>query len=261
MRELPAYRAAVKLTGKQQFFHGHLHFETKDGLWISDQDASRLDPAKKMPGWGKNGERWLDVNVSKQTLVAYEGEKPVFATLVSTGEAGLQDHEKPPRRSAGSFEFIRSMFRPRWRPTKSEKNSNCVTSRTSNISKTVTPFTVLTGTIASVPRRATVVSTLRRKMLGGFSSSLSRSCLTVGTAFSSRSPEPSSSFIHELKDSLSARKFSRRRPPLLPAAEAPPCPPAGEPAEPCFSAGATGTGLPARTRDAACTSCLGIRRT
>jgi hypothetical protein len=98
-----AYRAAVKLSGKQQFFRGRLHFETKDGLWLSDRDASRLDPAKRMPAWGKAGERWLDVNVTKQTLVAYDGEKPVFATLVSTGEAGLADHETSTATKRGIF--------------------------------------------------------------------------------------------------------------------------------------------------------------
>ena len=30
-------------------------------------------------------ERWLDVSVAEQVLVAYEGERPVFTTLVSTG--------------------------------------------------------------------------------------------------------------------------------------------------------------------------------
>jgi lipoprotein-anchoring transpeptidase ErfK/SrfK len=94
------YWASLKLTGKQSFFQRRLHFETADGTYLSDQDASRLDPAKKMPAWGKNGERWLDVNVSKQTLVAYEGTKPVYATLISTGEAGLEDpaHTKATKR-------------------------------------------------------------------------------------------------------------------------------------------------------------------
>lgn len=31
------------------------------------------------------GERWIDVDIATQTLVAYEGERAVFATLVSTG--------------------------------------------------------------------------------------------------------------------------------------------------------------------------------
>lgn len=33
-------------------------------------------------------ERWVDVSLKDQTLVAYEGAKPVFATLVSTGKGG-----------------------------------------------------------------------------------------------------------------------------------------------------------------------------
>ncbi len=99
------YWSVLKLTGKQSFFQRRLHFETTDGRYISDQDASRLDQAKKMPAWGKNGERWFDVNVSKQTLVAYEGTRAVFATLISTGEAGLEDpaHSKSTKR--GIFRF------------------------------------------------------------------------------------------------------------------------------------------------------------
>jgi hypothetical protein len=97
------YRAAIALTGRRQFFRGRLHEETKDGLWLSDQAASRIDPAKRMPAWGKAGERWLDVNVTKQTLVAYDGERPVFATLVSTGEAGLEDHESSTATKRGIF--------------------------------------------------------------------------------------------------------------------------------------------------------------
>jgi lipoprotein-anchoring transpeptidase ErfK/SrfK len=32
------------------------------------------------------GERWIDVDLATQTLVAFEGRRPVFATLVSTGK-------------------------------------------------------------------------------------------------------------------------------------------------------------------------------
>ena len=97
------YRTAVHLTGKQQFFHGRLHFEVDGGKWLSDQDASRIDPAKRMPAWGKNGERWLDINVTKQTLVAYDGERPVYATLISSGEAGLGDPEHSTATKRGIF--------------------------------------------------------------------------------------------------------------------------------------------------------------
>jgi lipoprotein-anchoring transpeptidase ErfK/SrfK len=36
------------------------------------------------------GERWIDVSISQQTLVAYEGETPVFATLISSGRKGFE---------------------------------------------------------------------------------------------------------------------------------------------------------------------------
>ena len=98
-----AWRSAVALTGKQKFFDGKLHYELRDGGYIDDRSAGRVDPAKRMPAWGKNGEKWLDVNVTKQVLVAYEGTKPVYATLVSTGEAGLDDPETTRSTRRGIF--------------------------------------------------------------------------------------------------------------------------------------------------------------
>jgi hypothetical protein len=97
------YRAVVKLTGKQKFFRKRLHYETADGQYISDLHASRLDPAQRMPAWGKRGEKWIDVNLTKQTLVLYEGEKPVYATLVSSGEAGLEDPKHTTATKRGIF--------------------------------------------------------------------------------------------------------------------------------------------------------------
>ncbi|MBN2714812.1 MAG: L,D-transpeptidase [Deltaproteobacteria bacterium] len=35
-------------------------------------------------------ERWIDVNLTEQTLVAYEGHTPVFATLISSGREGFE---------------------------------------------------------------------------------------------------------------------------------------------------------------------------
>lgn len=97
------YREAVALTGRQQFFHDVLHYETKDGRWLSDRDASRLDPVKKVPGWAAKGERWIDVNITKQALVLYDGVRPVYATLISSGEAGLEDSKSTTATKRGIF--------------------------------------------------------------------------------------------------------------------------------------------------------------
>jgi hypothetical protein len=97
------WRSAVALTGKQKFHKGRLHYEAKDGTYVDDRSAGRVDPAKRMPAWGKNGEKWLDVNITKQVLVAYEGTKAVYATLVSTGESGLDDPETTKATKRGIF--------------------------------------------------------------------------------------------------------------------------------------------------------------
>ena len=81
----------------------HLYYEAADGSYVDDRSAGRVDPAKKMPAWGKHGEKWIDVNITKQVLVAYEGEKPVYTTLVSSGEAGLGDPETSKSTKRGIF--------------------------------------------------------------------------------------------------------------------------------------------------------------
>jgi hypothetical protein len=97
------WRTAVKLTGKQKIEGGHLYYEAEGGFYVDDRSAGRVEPAKKMPAWGKNGEKWIDVNITKQVLVAYEGTKPVFTTLVSSGEAGLGDPETTKSTKRGIF--------------------------------------------------------------------------------------------------------------------------------------------------------------
>jgi hypothetical protein len=91
------FRSLVKLTGKQKFQGGVLHFETSEGFYVDDRHASRVDHAKRWPKWAQEGSKWLDVNLTKQVLVAYEGQKMVYATLVSSGEDGLADPEKSKR--------------------------------------------------------------------------------------------------------------------------------------------------------------------
>lgn len=57
-----------------------------DGEWIRGKDA-RVPTSAPIPEEVTPGARWLDIELATQTLVAYEGERPVFATVVSTGRA------------------------------------------------------------------------------------------------------------------------------------------------------------------------------
>lgn len=55
--------------------------------WLSLRDLRRPVVAAPPPEVDADaGERWIDVDLASQTLVAYEGRRPVFATMVSTGK-------------------------------------------------------------------------------------------------------------------------------------------------------------------------------
>lgn len=97
------YRSAVQLTAKQQIHDGKLYYETTDGHYVDARHASKVEPAKRWPKWAQQGAKWIDVRLSTQVLVAYEGQKMVFATLISSGEDGLADHEGTTATKKGIF--------------------------------------------------------------------------------------------------------------------------------------------------------------
>ena len=86
----------VQLTGDVVTLEGIEYFETDEGWWMRGSDGTRTEPGPLPEKLGGVSEKWVDVNLKRQTLVAFEGEKPVFATIVSSGRSG---HETPP----GSF--------------------------------------------------------------------------------------------------------------------------------------------------------------
>ncbi len=69
---------------EQRELAGHRWFRYAADAWLSDRDARAPTPAE-LPSELRPGERWIDVDIASQVLTAYVGERPVFATLVSTG--------------------------------------------------------------------------------------------------------------------------------------------------------------------------------
>ena len=58
-------------------------------LFIAEPDATVVDVEPKIPPGVKPDQKWMLVRITKGTLVAYEGKKPVYATLVSPGVGGI----------------------------------------------------------------------------------------------------------------------------------------------------------------------------
>jgi hypothetical protein len=117
-----------------------------ESLWIARVDVRVAAVASPPAGIGDD-DKWFDVDRDDQVLVAYEGTKPVYATLVSTGN---WEHEtrrwwRASRRSSRA----RSWRATRSRSTRSPTcRGRCTTTATSRC-------TPRTGTTASVTRSAT----------------------------------------------------------------------------------------------------------
>jgi hypothetical protein len=59
-------------------------YRVGDGEWIGAGDVRVFAPTAPPAGL-QPGERWIDVDLDTQILVAFDGDVPVYATMVSTG--------------------------------------------------------------------------------------------------------------------------------------------------------------------------------
>ncbi|MEM1025848.1 MAG: L,D-transpeptidase [Myxococcota bacterium] len=70
---------------------GEAYLRGWDGRMIAAERVRVARPISR-PAGVQPGEKWIHVNLGEQTLVAYEGDQPIFATLVSSGKPG---HDTP----------------------------------------------------------------------------------------------------------------------------------------------------------------------
>ncbi len=92
IRELGEVERFTPIVIKEYFDRGGKHFAmTKDGLAFRQSSLRVAELTKKPPLVPANA-KWIHIRLSTQTLVAYEGTRPVFATLVS---AGRDEHPTP----------------------------------------------------------------------------------------------------------------------------------------------------------------------
>jgi lipoprotein-anchoring transpeptidase ErfK/SrfK len=88
---------AIQLSGETTEFGKNKYYQTKDGLWIKAGHIRVTEPGPQPEGLGA-GERWIDINLSEQTVVAFEGDRPLYASLISSGKESsvkAKDHRTP----------------------------------------------------------------------------------------------------------------------------------------------------------------------
>jgi lipoprotein-anchoring transpeptidase ErfK/SrfK len=98
------HRSVIALTGKRtDYIEGMRYYETKDGAWVRGVDIGVASAPTNWPETATIGQKWIEVSIRNQTLVLWEGQKPVFMTLVSTGQDGLGDPKTTKSTPLGFF--------------------------------------------------------------------------------------------------------------------------------------------------------------
>ncbi|MBK6516239.1 MAG: L,D-transpeptidase family protein [Polyangiaceae bacterium] len=95
-------RSGWELTGQTHGGERGLH-ETTAGLWLPATGLILGELKKDRAKHAERGRKWISVSIQKQLLIAYEGEKPVYAALVSTGRGGMADPEETFATVRGTF--------------------------------------------------------------------------------------------------------------------------------------------------------------
>lgn len=93
--------AFVALTGKEATVAGKKYVETKDGFWVQEAHLRITRPGPPPVDLAPT-ERYIDINLKTQTLVAFEGTRAVYATLISSGKEN-DDKEKDHRTPTGEW--------------------------------------------------------------------------------------------------------------------------------------------------------------
>ncbi len=89
-----APRSYARLTGQTIAVSGVKYLETKeregtDIVWVAESDATVIEPRAVLPFGVREGQKWVHVRITQGTFVAYDGLRPVYATLISPGAGGV----------------------------------------------------------------------------------------------------------------------------------------------------------------------------
>ena len=75
-------------------------------MWVLQKDTAVIRAWEPRGIPLEKNEKWLDVSIYQGTLVAYEGTRPVFATLISPGLNGYRSRTGPVKKNttpSGTF--------------------------------------------------------------------------------------------------------------------------------------------------------------
>ena len=99
------FHQVLHLTGKFRTVGPLKYWGTADGRYARHRDVITVRRRNAWPDFAEGDQKWIDVSIVTNTMVLYEGKKPVFVTLVSTGRDRLGDPKATASTAQGSFEL------------------------------------------------------------------------------------------------------------------------------------------------------------
>ena len=104
----------VSLTGETKRIDRRTFWQTKHGDWLAEDEAVIPQPRDKTP-WGaplfepdttekqpRGRQTWIQISILGGWLVAFEGTRPVFVTLMSPGSGGPPHGDRDPLETAST---------------------------------------------------------------------------------------------------------------------------------------------------------------
>jgi hypothetical protein len=98
-------RAIVPLSGNARIKAGKRYYQTaKDATeWLAADDIAVVAAPPTWPEAAEKGQKWVDISLRQQTLLLWEGKRPWYATLVSTGRDRMGDPKETLSTPQGQF--------------------------------------------------------------------------------------------------------------------------------------------------------------
>lgn len=103
--EAAPHRAIVPLSGKARIKEGKRFYQTLGDKtrWLRASDIGIVHRPQAWPEPAEKGQKWIDISVAQQVLTLYDGKRPRYATLVSTGRDRFGDPKKDLTTPLGDF--------------------------------------------------------------------------------------------------------------------------------------------------------------
>ncbi|HEX9619621.1 MAG TPA: L,D-transpeptidase [Polyangiaceae bacterium] len=101
-----AYHDMLPLSGRYREIGKARFWDAGEGRYVRHQDVTVIRRRHVYPDFAAENQKWIDISVVTGTLVAYEGHRALFATLVSVGRDRLGDPKTTASTALGTFDVV-----------------------------------------------------------------------------------------------------------------------------------------------------------